>query len=621
MCGIIGYLNCENATERALKGLRAFEARGYDSTGIGFARASEDAFTVVKSTGTVDKLRAKLGPVPGADVRTVIGHTRWATHGAKTEANAHPHVSASGQVMLVHNGTIHNDRELRARLVDRGYPFSSETDSEVIANLIDEALQSGANASRMDAVLKALRQLDGTWALVIRFLHEPDALYVAAKGSSLVIGYGEGEREGEMFVASEPTALFSDTSLFLRVLDGECARVRPDGLYQLVNLSGEIWNRPAQRIEPRVRETTDRPEGMHSMLYEIHEIPKRLASFLEGIDGQLDGPSGQAFLGRLDPTHGLPVRRVVLTGCGSAFHACLYAEWIWPESVQATAVACLASGGRIKRLRLDGEQDVAIAVSNSGTTYDTLQAVRHALAREVTVFCVVNDAHVTLDYLSHGALYTEAGIEDGVAATKTFVSQCAAFAALVIRLTGSDPSEQAALQALPAQIGMLITDAEARIRDEVAPRLAEAEAVFVLGQEAMGVIALEGALKLQEVAKSRAFAKEHGELKHGPLALVDETVVTVMLMSDDADLLQGARLTLGEIRNCKHGPIIVIVSERSVASVPEFVDMVITVPDTIPMLLPILHAVVLQLAAYYAALIKGLNPDRPDHLAKTITVA
>lgn len=632
MCGIIGTVGPVDAVERVLEDLRVLEPCGYDSTGIGLTlkpteARTEGVFRTFKEVGSTQVLRHQLHNQILPSTRNVMGHTRWATHGKKTQANAHPHVSSFGHVMVVHNGTIDNFEALRTDLIERGFTFHSDTDTEVIANLIERFyLQPPAHddlevTPPMQALTMALNMLEGTWALVVSFADLPDErLYVAIHREKLVIGFGEGA----MYVASEPAPLYKRTKRFLHLHNGECARISPEGLFECTTVSKRSWHREPSIMEPRVRETQARPSGQFSMHYEIWESEQLALRFLSSFGSQIVREPLRTLIQPRMNADGESSPRIFLTGCGSAYHACLYGQHVLAYQGKIESQPILASDSTL-HLYDHRPDDLLIAVSQSGTTFDTMRVVHAARQRGIPVLAIVNHAHVALTQEASASIYIDAGNEDGVAATKTFGLQCLAFEALAAVMSSpgfvgvSGIFQQKALYNLNEYLheALLLED---RIRLEVAPLIAKASRVFVLGQQMLYPIAKEGALKLQEVAQSNAFALATGELKHGPLALFDQSAVTVALISDDDTLRKAAILNLREIRTCAHGLIVVIASRSSAPFFKGVADIILEVSDTRTWLQPILQVVPLQLMAYHAAIILNLNPDRPANLAKAVVV-
>jgi glucosamine--fructose-6-phosphate aminotransferase (isomerizing) len=599
MCGIVAYTGPKDAVPILIEGLARLEYRGYDSAGLAVATRSGD-LRVRKSEGRVGELAAGL-PARFKGVAG-IGHTRWATHGEPSDANAHPHVA--GSVAVVHNGIIENADELRAKLEADGVVLASETDSEVLAHLI---AKSGADELE-DAVREALSQIVGTYGIAVVDTHRPGVLVVARNGSPVVLGIGEKE----MFAASDVAALVRYTRQVVHLDDGELATLRPDG-FRTSTLDARTT-----RKEPSVIETEDAAydaEGYtHFMRKEIHEQP---AAVERALRGRLDGRFHTAHLGGLDldPRQARAIRRVKILGCGSAYYAGQVGAQLIEELARIPADAEPASEFRYRNPVVEADT-LYVAVSQSGETYDTLAAVQELRRKGGRVLGVVNAVGSAIARECDGGVYLHAGPEIAVASTKAYTSTAVAFALLALhlgRIHDLSPADgrriAEGLRALPAQIEEILRQ-EDRIA-ALAADLAEYPSMLFIGRVRGWPVAREGAQKLKEVSYVHAEAYPASELKHGPLALVSRALPTVAIVPDD-ELLDKNRSTLGEIR-ARQGRVVTI-GHREAG------DDAIVVPKNEPELDPILLTIPLQILAYHAAVALGHDVDKPRNLAKSVTV-
>jgi glutamine---fructose-6-phosphate transaminase (isomerizing) len=606
MCGIVGYVGPRDGVPVVLEGLTRLEYRGYDSAGVGFLHSG---LQVHRATGRVADLRAALpAGVTGAPA---IGHTRWATHGEPTEANAHPHTDGAGRVALVHNGIIENAVELRAKLVANGVEFASDTDSETLVHLISASLSAGA-ADLESAVCEALRQVVGAYGIVVLDSEHPDRVVAARNGSPVLLGVGDGE----MFVASDAAALVRHTRQVVYLDDGELASVRADGFRTFM-----ADNRTTQKQPSAVDWTigSDDIDGHQHFLHkEIVEQPAALGRTLRG---RLDARFNTSHLGGLNltPRDARAISRIKIIGCGSAAYAGQVGAHLIEELARIPADAEPASEFRYRRPVVD-PATLYVAVSQSGETSDTLGAVQEIKRKGGRVLGVVNVVGSSIARECDGGIYLHAGPEVSVAATKSFTSTAAAFALLAVHLGRIRDLSPAVgrrlidgLAALPAQIDEALTH-EGHIAD-IAGMVAASSSVLFVGRVRGWPVAREGAQKLKEVSYVHAEAYPAAELKHGPLALVSPDVPTVVVVPDD-ELLEKNMSTMAEIR-ARRGPIIAV-GHRAFPR--DLADHSIVVPRGEPELDPILLSVPLQLLAYHAALALGQDVDRPRNLAKSVTV-
>jgi len=605
MCGIVGYVGRQDAAPILLAGLHRLEYRGYDSAGI--AVVARSGLKVHKAAGKIAQLEAAL---PKRLHGTVgIGHTRWATHGEPSDANAHPHVDCTGSIAVAHNGIIENASTLRARLETEGHVFRSHTDTEVLAHLIE-----AAGGDLTQAVRTAVAAIDGTYGLAVVDARHPDRFVVARNGSPVVIGIGQRE----MFVASDAAALVRHTRQVVYLDDGELATIDADG-YRTVTLD----DRPTQKSPSQVswgHEAYDRGAFPHFMLKEISEQAEASARTLKG---RLDSQFSTAHLGGLELSARelLAIRRVKILGCGSAFYAGLAGAHVIESLTRVPADAEPASEFRYRNPVVENEV-LYVAVSQSGETADTLAAVREIRRKGGRVLGVVNAVGSTIARECEGGIYIHAGPEVSVCSTKSFTCTLLAFALLALhlgRIRDLSPARGKrlvqALERLPGQIAEVLAGADA-VR-AVAEKYASRTNAFFLGRAGGFPVALEGAQKLKEVSYIHAEAYPASELKHGPLALISPETPTIMVLPQD-DLYEKSLSSLEEIR-ARRGPVIALThpgDERLRGKV----DDVILVPPTEPELNPVLMTVPLQLLAYHAAVALGRDVDQPRNLAKSVTV-
>ncbi len=609
MCGIVGYIGSEQAAPILLDGLRKLEYRGYDSAGLAVHDGND--IQIVRAVGKLANLARALDarPLSGS---AGIGHTRWATHGRPSEPNAHPH--HAGDVALVHNGIIENHLELKRELQALGVIFTSDTDTEIVAHLVNRAF-AGGELSLFNAVRQALGKLRGAYALAVVCKQVPDVLVVAKSASPLVIGVGEDE----MLCGSDIPALLQQTRQMLFLEDGEMAELRASG-YRIETLDG----RPVERKPKRIDWSPVQAEKggfKHFMLKEIFEQPRAIEDTLRGRILPEEGDFVAAELG-LDPAVIDKIDRVYLLACGTSYHACLNGRY-WIEALaRIPAQTELASEVRYRE-PVFTERDLIVAVSQSGETADTLAAVRSAKEAGATVLAIANVLDSAIPRESHGALYTHAGPEIGVASTKCFTAQLVALLMLAIflgRRRGALSKERAqgliqALVETPERMREVLEHASAV--QEVAQKFVHAEHVLFLGRGLGFPIALEGALKLKEISYAHAEGYAAGEMKHGPIALIDEHMPVVVVMPHDAQYEKTAS-NVQEVK-ARLGQVIAVVTEGH-EDAAQLADHCLKIPKALDAVLPLLTVLPLQLLAYYIADLKGTDVDQPRNLAKTVTV-
>jgi glucosamine--fructose-6-phosphate aminotransferase (isomerizing) len=608
MCGIVGYVGSGDAVPVLVEGLQRLEYRGYDSAGVAVVGSS--GLKVHKRAGRVDDLVARLPKRLKGSVG--IGHTRWATHGEPNDANAHPHVDASGHVAVVHNGIVENAAELRAKLLADGVELASDTDTEVIAQLV------GSRAGDMlleDAVREALSMVVGTYGLAVVDDRQPGCIVVARNGSPVVLGVGRRAH----FVASDVTALVRHTDQVVHLDDHEMAVLRGDS-YRTFTLDAEPTDRRPSTTDVAAA-AFDRAGHEHYMHKEIHEQP---ASVAQTLSGRLERRFATAHLGGLELTarEVLGIHRVKILGCGSAHYAGLTGALLIEDLSRIPADAETASEFRYRNAVVD-RHTLYVAVSQSGETFDTLAAVREIKRKGGRVIGMVNAPGSTIAGECGSGVYIHAGAEVSVASTKSFTSTVVAFALLALHLgrvrdlgAGDGARLVEGLAALPGHITSALAsepDVAAVARGLVAP----ATSMFFVGRVGGYAVALEGAQKLKEVSYVHAEAYPAAELKHGPLALIGPEVPTVVVLPDD-HLLEKNLASVEEIR-ARRGPVIGVTDAAGVADDDRF-GAVLRVPRGEPELAPVLLGIPLQLLAYHAAVALGRDVDRPRNLAKSVTV-
>ena len=608
MCGIVGAIAQRNVTPILLEGLRRLEYRGYDSAGVVILGAQ--GLQRVRTVGKVEMLSQALETHP-LEGPLGLAHTRWATHGAPSERNAHPHIAAD-RVAVVHNGIIENHAELRAELLARGDPLESDTDTELIAHLIHHALDDSAGL--ITAVRACLARLRGAYAIAVIDRAAPDRLVVARSGSPLVIGVGIGEH----FVASDSAALLPVTQQFRYLEEGDVAEIWRTGV-RVLDRSGQPVERPLRRSR-LADETLDRGAYRHFMLKEIHEQPRVLAETLEGrltadrVLPEMFGPDAETLFSQ--------VRAVHLVACGTSYHAALVARY-WIEALTGIpAVAEIASEFRYRQPAVPADT-LLVTLSQSGETADTLAALRASRERPyLSRLAICNVPESSLVRESDRVLMTRAGVEVGVASTKAFTTQLVALMLLTLCIGQAQslaPEEVARivtdLRSLPQQVERVLALEPAVAA--LAPRLVHREHALFLGRGVEYPIALEGALKLKEISYIHAEGYAAGELKHGPLALVSEDMPVVALAPHNA-LLEKLLSNLQEVR-ARGGELLVFTGEGVDLPDEEGVA-VLSLPVPLSALSPVVFTVPLQLLAYHVAVLKGTDVDRPRNLAKSVTV-
>jgi glucosamine--fructose-6-phosphate aminotransferase (isomerizing) len=607
MCGIVGYVGPRPAAHILLEGLRRLEYRGYDSAGV--AVINGGGVKVRKAAGKLAVLRDLLkNDTPEGTVG--IGHTRWATHGAPTTPNAHPHLDGTGKIALIHNGIIENASTIRTLLVQRGHTFTSETDTEVLAHLVGEYYRG----SLEEAVASALRDVQGAYGIAVICVDEPDVLVAARNGSPLLVGVGEKE----WFVASDASAILEHTRSVVYLDDGEMVVLTRSG-YRVRNLVKEKIEKPVNQIEWDLA-TIERGGYSHFMLKEIFEQPESVANTLRG---HLLEEEGNSWVRGLNLGDDLvkSFNRVVITACGTSWHSGLIGEYMIEEMGRLPVEVEYASEFRYRNPVLD-ERTLVIAISQSGETADTLAAVREAKRRGARAVGLVNVVGSTIAREVSGGLYLHAGPEVGVASTKAFSSQVAALALVALRIArlrnlsiiqGREFVQ--ALQQLPAKIQQVLDRADEI--EQLAHMFEGTHNALFLGRGVNFPVALEGALKLKEISYIHAEGYPAAEMKHGPIALIDANMPVVVVAPRDA--VHPKIVSNVEEVKARGGRVIALINEGD-KEIERLADATFTVPVTHDLLSPILTSVPLQLLAYHVAVARGCNVDQPRNLAKSVTV-
>ena len=610
MCGIVGYTGHRDAYPVVIKGLKRLEYRGYDSTGVALQKNN---LRVYKKKGKVAELEDSL---PGKDLggNTGIGHTRWATHGEPSDRNAHPHQSSSGRLAMIHNGIIENYSQLKQELISKGYQFKSDTDTEVLLNFIEEILLNN-DCSLEEAMRIALKRVTGAYVILLLDEKEPDTIIAARKGSPLVIGVGKGEH----FLGSDASPMLEYTKEVVYVNDYELAIVKPEELI-LKNLGNEKLTPYVQKLDIELA-AIEKGGFEHFMIKEIFEQPKTIYDCLRG---RLDAGNGKITLSGIEQyaTEITNASRIIMVACGTSWHAGLAAEYIFEECCRINVEVEYASEFRYRNPVIN-KGDIIIAISQSGETADTLVAIENAKSKGALILGVVNVVGSSIARLSHAGAYTHAGPEIGVASTKAFTAQLTVLTIIALKIAQLRNSMPAAkisslmheLELIPEKAARVLQEAD-RIKN-IAEKYTNARDFLYLGRGYNFPVALEGALKLKEISYIHAEGYPAAEMKHGPIALVDEELPVVFIATKDS-YHEKVVSNMQEIR-ARKGKVIAVVTEGD-ESVLSLCESHMTIPETDEMLAPILNVIPLQLLAYYIGINKGLDVDKPRNLAKSVTV-
>jgi glutamine---fructose-6-phosphate transaminase (isomerizing) len=613
MCGIVGYIGPRAATPLLLEGLKRLEYRGYDSAGVAIMNGK--GVHVRKAPGKISELETVIAadPVNGT---LGIAHTRWATHGAPNWCNAHPHLSCDGAVAVVHNGIIENGTALRQALEDVGHKFTSETDTEVLAHLIEEFQKpgDGVKVPLEEAVIEALRKVEGTYGIAVVSSRDPGKIVAARKGSPLLVGLGDGE----YFIASDVSAILAHTRQVIYLNDGDLAVLERGG-YRVMDMHAAPIAHAVSRIDWDL-DQIERGGYAHFMLKEIFEQP---ASIENTMRGRLLDEEGDVKLGGLNITDEqlLEFDNIVITACGTSWHSALIGEFMLEELARIPVEVEYASEFRYRN-PIISDKTLCIVMSQSGETADTLAAMREAQQRGARALGIVNVVGSTIAREDDGGIYVHAGPEIGVASTKAFTCQVTALALFTLklaRLRGYPALEGQrivkAMHALPAKIQEILN--RAPLIDAIAEEFKDATSFLFLGRGYNFPAALEGALKLKEISYIHAEGYPAAEMKHGPIALIDADMPVVFIAPHDS-VFDKIVSNIQEVK--ARGGRVIAITSRDEPALAGKIDYEIRIPETIDMFTPILASVPLQLLAYYIAVKRGANVDQPRNLAKSVTV-
>jgi glucosamine--fructose-6-phosphate aminotransferase (isomerizing) len=619
MCGIVGYVGQREVVPLLMDGLRRLEYRGYDSAGVVAVDGGE--LRTLKAEGKLDRLREKLAQQPLSG-HYGLGHTRWATHGPPSERNAHPMVDSRHRLALIHNGIIENFLPLKRRLLAQGWTFSSDTDTEVVANLISSYL----DGSLREAVARACAELEGMYALAVVSVagggeggegdgDDGQEIVAARQGPPLVVGLARGEQ----YLASDPTALLAHTRDVIFLENGDLASLRPSGV--------RIWDRAGRPVERPVRHLdwdpvqAEKGGYKHFMLKEIHEQTQAVQDTL---GARVDFERGRVLLDtvKLPASELRRLDRLHLLACGTSWHAALVGKFLIEAIARLPVEVDYGSEYRYRNPIVD-DRVLAVGISQSGETADTVSAMEAARDRGARLFCVCNVEGSQATRLSEGVIYTHAGPEIGVASTKAFTTQLVALYLLALYLRQERAGEAAGERSLIDDLARLpqavdeVLRRQARPMEELARRYFRAGSFLFLGRGINYPIALEGALKLKEISYIHAEGYPAGEMKHGPIALIDETMPVVALATGD-QVFEKIKSNLQEVK-ARDG-VVIAVTDRDPAELGGVCDEVIAVPTVSPLLQPVVNVIPLQLLAYYIGVRRGCDVDQPRNLAKSVTV-
>lgn len=608
MCGIIGYVGHRKASPVLLNGLKRMEYRGYDSAGI--AVIHNGGINVTKASGKLAMLTRLLGE--NNSLGSIgLGHTRWATHGEPSQVNAHPHTDCTGKIVIIHNGIIENYVSLRTELLSKGHKFRTDTDSEVLAHLVEEFYEGDIE----QAVRKALLQVKGTYGVAVMCHHEPDRLIAARMGSPLVVGLGEGEN----LIASDLAAVIDYTRNVIFLDDGEITVVTRDNVTN-TKLNSQIVDKKVEQIFFNIEEI-EKENFPHFMLKEIHEQPKTLA---DGMAGRLLEKEGSARLGGLHKFSNIlnEAKRFIILGCGTSYHAGMIGEYLIEELAKVPVEVEYASEFRYRNPIID-EKTIALSISQSGETIDTLAAMREAKLRGATTLGICNVVGSTIARESEGGVYIHAGPEIGVASTKAFTSQVLVLTLLALKLgrdRGVISLERgrelvSELLRLPEKVRAIVKNTD--YIQSLAKELVDSRNFLYLSRGVNFPVALEGALKLKEISYIHAEGYPAAEMKHGPIALIDENM-PVVFIAVNGNTYDKVISNIEEVR-ARKGKIIAVVAEGDEV-IKRYAHHLIEVPRTDTYLTPILSVIPLQLLAYHIAVLRGCDVDQPRNLAKSVTV-
>ncbi len=613
MCGIVAYIGTKEAYPILIKGLKRLEYRGYDSAGV--ALLENEKISLIKQKGKVSELEELAAKSKTAGTLG-IGHTRWATHGPPSQINSHPHLSNNGDIAVIHNGIIENFQSIKEELTRRGYNFVSDTDTEVLAHLIEE-VQKNEKCNLDKAVRLALNEVTGAYAIAVFSKKEPNVLIGARKGSPLIVGIGKNE----FFLASDASPVIEYTKKVVYINDEEMVTLNRNGEFELKTIQNQEKTPYIQELELNL-ESIEKGGYEHFMLKEIHEQPK---SIYDSIRGRVDYETGQIKLGGLEEYKDriMASRRIIIVACGTSWHAGLLAEYMIEDLARANVEVEYASEFRYRNPVID-EDDIIIAISQSGETADTLAAIEMAKQKGCLVLGVCNVVGSSIPRASHAGCYTHAGPEIGVASTKAFTAQVSVLFLIALWIANNKSTLSKSrvkqllkeLENLPSKIESLLKSCEDKVK-AIAKEYKDVSHFLYLGRGYNFPAALEGALKLKEISYIHAEGYPAAEMKHGPIALIDEEMPVVFLVNN----ISSHEKTLSNVQEvaARKGQVIAI-ARHGDAQIKKLAKHVIEVPDTEDCLSPILASIPLQLLSYYTAIERGCNVDQPRNLAKSVTV-
>jgi glutamine---fructose-6-phosphate transaminase (isomerizing) len=610
MCGIVGYIGHREAWPIVIKGLHRLEYRGYDSAGVALMNGS---LNIYKKAGKVSELEA-FTENADREGHMGMGHTRWATHGAPSDINSHPHTSGDDRLAIIHNGIIENYGSLKEALISRGHQFKSDTDTEVLIHLIQD-IQDETNLDLREAVRLALNEVIGAYAIVIMSKDEPDQLIAARKGSPLVLGVGEYE----YFIASDASPIVEYTKNVIYLNDNEIAYIKRDELL-IKNIDNVIQTPYIHELELEL-EMLEKGGYEHFMLKEIYEQPRSIKDCMRG---RIYPSEGFVQLGGIkEYAEKLKnIDRIIIIACGTSWHAGLVAEYLIEECARIPVEVEYASEFRYRN-PIISEKDIVIAISQSGETADTMAAIQIAKEKGATIFGVCNVVGASIPRASHAGVYTHAGPEIGVASTKAFTAQVTVLTLMAIYMAQQRGTiTQSKLVHLLSELDNIPVLVEKCLLSnehvkEIAVKFKDARNFLFLGRGSGFPVALEGALKLKEISYIHAEGYPAAEMKHGPIALIDEEMPVVVIATRNSSY-EKVISNIQEVK-ARKGMVIAIVTEGDV-DVKQMADYTIEIPDTDEMFLPLIATVPLQLLSYHIAVLRGCNVDQPRNLAKSVTV-
>jgi glucosamine--fructose-6-phosphate aminotransferase (isomerizing) len=613
MCGIVAYIGKKEAYPILIKGLKRLEYRGYDSAGI--ALLSGGNVNLYKKQGKVANLE-EFATAKDISGQSGIGHTRWATHGLPNDINSHPHSSMDGKIALIHNGIIENYASIKEELVSKGYIFKSETDTEVLVHLIDD-IQKHEKVNLVEAVRLALQTVVGAYAIVVLSKDYPNQLVAARKSSPLVVGIGA---EGDFYLASDATPIIEYTKQVVYLNDEEIAVVDLNEGLKIINIKNQVKTPYIQELEMHL-EALEKGGYEHFMLKEIHEQPR---SIRDCFRGRLNAETGHVSLGGLKEYKQkiMNSKRLVFVACGTSWHACQVGEYLIEDLARINVEVEYASEFRYRNPIIN-EDDIVIAVSQSGETADTMAALELAKSKGATILGICNVVGSSISRITDAGSYTHAGPEIGVASTKAFTAQVTVLTLMALSLahkrgTLSDSKFHALLtelEAIPDKVQRILDKND--LIEQIAGVYKDASNALYLGRGSSFPVALEGALKLKEISYIHAEGYPAAEMKHGPIALIDEEM-PVFVIATKGTSYEKVVSNIQEVK-ARKGKIIAIITEGD-TQVKELADHVIEIPDTDEHLVPLLATIPLQLLSYHISVMRGCNVDQPRNLAKSVTV-